>query len=450
MATIYYARVGEDWRKEAKYDFLAEKRCVSGVDWHVLNPDARHTWLTGDLESDFEDFMPMGARTTKGEENSETIFRTFSLGVSTNRDSVVYDFNRKALEDRGRQFSDDYNAEVARYQQKGRPVNIDDFVDYSKVKWSSTLKERLRRGTLAQFREENIRVSSYRPFTKMHLYYDSVLTDRPALFRYILPNVETENENRIIWLKVGASWPMFAIVVNALPNLLPEGGSQCFPYYTYDENGENRRENITDWALAQFREHYLAPSPPHPLSPSPASPLTKWDIFHYIYALLHHPDYRETYAANLKRDLPRIPFAPEFWPFVFAGQKLAELHVHYEDQPQYPLQWIESPDAPLSYCVEKLRLSPDKTQIVVNDFLTLAGIPPEAFEYRLGNRSALDWIIDRYRVTKDERSGIINDPNRAADPQYIVRLIGQVVTVSVETVKIVKGLPGLKLKESQG
>lgn len=243
---------------------------------------------------------------------------------------------------------------------------------------------------------------------------------------------------------------MFAIVVNALPNLLPEGGSQCFPYYTYDENGENRRENITDWALAQFREHYLAPSPPHPLSPSPASPLTKWDIFHYIYALLHHPDYRETYAANLKRDLPRIPFAPEFWPFVFAGQKLAELHVHYEDQPQYPLQWIESPDAPLSYCVEKLRLSPDKTQIVVNDFLTLAGIPPEAFEYRLGNRSALDWIIDRYRVTKDERSGIINDPNRAADPQYIVRLIGQVVTVSVETVKIVKGLPGLKLKESQG
>jgi predicted helicase len=230
---------------------------------------------------------------------------------------------------------------------------------------------------------------------------------------------------------------MFALMVDCIPDVLPQGGSQCFPFYTYDEDGSARRENITDWALTQFRAQYADET------------ITKWDIFHYVYALLHHPTYRKTYAANLKRDLPHIPFAPEFWPFVEAGRRLAELHVTYEEQPQYPLQWIESDTAPLSYRVEKMRLSSDKTQLIYNDFLTLAGIPPEAFDYRLGNRSALDWIIDRYRVTTDERSGIVNDPNRADDPQYIVRLIGQVITVSVETVKIVNGLPGLVRQASR-
>ena len=171
--------------------------------------------------------------------------------------------------------------------------------------------------------------------------------------------------------------------------------------------------------------------------------ISKWDIFHYVYALLHHPQYREKYAANLKRELPRIPFAPDFRGFAKAGAKLADLHVNYEKQPEYPLQRLENKDAPLNWRVEKMKLSKDKTQLVYNDFLTLGGIPPEVFEYRLGNRSALDWIIDQYQVSTDKRSGIVNDPNRADDPEYIVRLIGQVITVSLETVKIVKALPPL-------
>ena len=138
-----------------------------------------------------------------------------------------------------------------------------------------------------------------------------------------------------------------------------------------------------------------------------------------------------------------IPFAPAFWPFVEAGRRLAELHVGYEDQPEYPLTWIENDDAPLNYRVEKMRLSRDKTRLTYNDFLALDGIPPQAFDYRLGNRAALEWIIDRYRVTTDKRSGIVNDPNRLDDPQVIVRLIGKVITVSVETMKIVGGLPDL-------
>jgi predicted helicase len=184
--------------------------------------------------------------------------------------------------------------------------------------------------------------------------------------------------------------------------------------------------------LAQFQEHYQDKS------------INKLNIFHYVYGILHHPGYREKYASNLKRELPRIPFAPAFWDFANAGAKLAELHVNYEKVPEYKLKLMESKEEALDWHVKKMKLSADKTQIIYNDFLTLAGIPPEVFEYRLGNRSALDWIIDQYQVSTDKRSGITNDPNRADDPQYIVRLIGQVITVSLETMKVVKSLPAFE------
>ncbi len=209
----------------------------------------------------------------------------------------------------------------------------------------------------------------------------------------------------------------------------------AFPFYTYDEDGGNRRENITDWALARFRAHYGDDT------------ISKWDIFHYVYGLLHHPGYRERYQANLKRELPRIPFAPDFRAFAAAGARLARIHVGYEDQPEYPLAQVETPDMPLDWRVEKMRLSKDKTQLRYNSFLTLDGIPSEVFNYRLGNRSALEWVIDQYRVKTDKRSGIVNDPNRGDDPQYIVRLIGKVITVSLETVEIVAELPEFGVEE---
>jgi len=207
---------------------------------------------------------------------------------------------------------------------------------------------------------------------------------------------------------------------------------QCFPFYIYSEDGNNRQENITDWALSQFQDHYRDNN------------VSKWDIFHYVYAVLHHPQYREKYAANLKRELPRILFAPSFWEFVEAGKQLAELHVSYEGQPEFPLKWLENKDAKVNYRVERMTLSKDKTQIVYNDFLTLSGIPPEVSEYRLGNRSALEWVIDQYQVSTDKRSGIVNDPNKLDDPQYIIRLIGKIVTVSLETMKIINSFPELQ------
>jgi predicted helicase len=213
--------------------------------------------------------------------------------------------------------------------------------------------------------------------------------------------------------------------------------AQCFPFYTYDEDGTNRQENITDWALDQYCTHYKSNS------------ITKWDIFHSTYALLHHPEYRTRYAANLKRELPRIPFPPDIQAFAAAGKRLMELHIDYEQQHEYPLEEIEQPGKPWTLRVEKMSLSKDKTELRYNEALTLRGIPPAAFDYRLGNRSALEWVIDQYRVSTDPRSGITNDPNREDDPNYILRLVKQVITVSLETVGIVNSLPSLNFKSQE-
>jgi predicted helicase len=432
-AKIYYARVDEFWRKEQKYIFLEETQHKNNIEWQEIQPDRKQTWLTEGMSDEFETFIQIGSKEAKSASSKEakSIFKTYSLGVSTNRDSVVYGFDKDKLSSRVKQFCDDYNAEVFRYQQKGKPIDIDSFLKYDRIKWSRNLKRDLKNQKALTFEETSIRVGLYRPFTKEHLYFADIIVDESGANIYYFPNTDSEEVNQLIWLKVGTEVPVFALVVNKIPNLLPQGGSQCFPFYTYDEDGTNRKENITDWALDEFRNHYKD------------SAITKWDIFHYVYALLHHPTYRERYAANLKRELPRIPFAPDFPSFARAGERLAELHVDYEQQAEFPLEMIESAEASLDWRVERMRLSKDKTKIIYNDFLTLAGIPPLAFEYRLGNRSALEWVIDQYQVTTDKRSGITNDPNREDDPQYIVRLVGQVITVSLETVEIVRSLPEL-------
>ena len=217
----------------------------------------------------------------------------------------------------------------------------------------------------------------------------------------------------------------------------PGCSTQCFPFYIYDEDGSNRRENITDWALEEFRKHYNDPS------------ITKWDIFHYTYALLHSPEYRERYAANLKRELPRIPYAPDFRAFATAGKGADRAACQLRAAARVPAgAHRESQSQGLTYRVEKMRLGRDKSSLIYNDFLTLSGIPPETYEYRLGNRSALEWVIDQYQVSTDKRSGITNDPNREDDPEYILRLIGQVIYVSLETVKIVNALPTLGVSPS--
>ena len=438
QAEMFYARVDEFWRKEDKYRYLDSKRHYRNIEWKPITPDQRYTWMTEGLHAEFETFTPMGTKEAKAAKGEavDVIFKTYSLGVSTNRDAWVYNFNRNTLAENMNGMIDTYNEQTFKWERQAvRGTNVDDFVGYddTKIKWSYMLKQKLKMGRTTAFSDEKVRKSQYRPFTKSNLYFDRVMNDAVAMFPSIFPTPETEAENRVICVAgIGDRKGFGCLTTNGIPSLdLAFEKNQCFPFYTYDEDGSNRRENITDWALAQFRAHYRDEA------------ITKWDIFHYIYGLLHHPTYRERYGANLKRDLPRLPYTPDFWGFAKAGQRLGEIHLGYEDVDEYLLCKTETPGKPLDWRVEKMRLSKDKTQIVYNDFLTLDGIPAKAFDYRLGNRSAVEWVIDQYRVKTDKRSGIVNDPNREDNPQYIIKLIGKVIAVSLETVEIVEGLPGL-------
>ena len=259
----------------------------------------------------------------------------------------------------------------------------------------------------------------------------------------IFPTPASEAENRTIVVsdvayRAGYSTYM-ANCITDLHLLAGVDAYQCFPFYTYAEDGTARRENITDWALGQFQAAYGAQ-------------VTKRDVFHYVYAMLHHPQYRERYAENLKRELPRIPLVgtagtPKaravFERFVAAGARLAELHVGYEQVAPYPLRQVTTNAAGFTWNVTKMQLSRDRDAVVVNEHLRLEGVPAVAFNYRLGNRSALEWVIDQFQVTTDKRSQITTDPNRVDDPQYIATLVPRVVTVSVETMAIIAGLPEL-------
>ena len=431
---IYYSDV--DWRatRREKFNLIENARTFNRMQWQELKPDKNNTWLTEGMRSEFENFIPMGSKAARRgkDEAIEVIFKHYSNGIKTNRDAWTYNFNRNALTENIQRTIEYYNEQVFRWK---RPeylnTNVDDFVVYddAKISWSRDLKLKLKREKSTEYAEHKVRNSLYRPFTKSILFFDQVMVDIRGSFPSIFPTSETETENRVICLTaVGNKKPFHCLMTKQLTDFHLTGDSQCFSFYTYHEDETNRRENITGGALQAFRSQYQDES------------ISKWDVFHYVYAVLHHPSYCEIYQENLKRELPRIPFLPDFWGFVKTGRRLGEIHVSYEDQPEYHLDFIETPGKSLNWCVEKMRLSKDKTCIRYNDFLTLAGIPPEALNYRLGNRSALDWVIDQYRVKTDKRSGITNDPNRANDEKYIVKLIGKVITVSLETVKLVKGL----------
>lgn len=438
---IFYSSV--DWKttQEEKFSLIKKANQIYALPCNEIKPDAKNTWLTEGLQQDFHSFLPISNKEAKQAKtiNTNTIFKTYGMGINTARNSWAYNFNQSSLTLNIKHSIEAYNEQVFKWIRRSDKPKVDDFVlnDDKKISWSESLKNYLKRGIPINYSDSCIRQALYRPFTSTFLYFESHLNERRYQFPIIFPSVNTEKENLGICMNTRSEKPFTCLTTNRIADLVATGGfgspTQCFPFYTYNEDGTNRRENITDWALEQFRTHYKDSS------------ITKWDIFYYVYGVLHHKGYREKYAANLKRELPRIPFAPDFRAFAKAGEALADLHINYEKQVEYPLEKVENQKEALDWRVEKMKLSKDKTAIIYNNFLTLANIPEEVFKYRLGNRSALDWIIDQYQVTTDKRSGIVNDPNREDDPEYIVRLIGQIVTVSLETVKIVNSLPELEV-----
>ena len=450
---IVYNDETELLSKAETFDFLKKHKSVGNITtWQVIRPDEKHRWLTKGFHDDFGDLIPMGTKEAKEEKGTaktteDVIFKNFSLGVSTNRDVWVYNFNQDVLRNNVKRMLETYTAEVDRWKRQRPPKpEVDDFLlsDPTRIKWSRDLKEKkLQYGKITEYADHKIRSALYRPFTKTNLFLDKILIDSPGQFPLIFPTTEAETENQVICVAgIGDRKGFGCLAANRISSLdLAFEKVQCFPFYTYNEDGTNRCENITDWALEEFRTYYED------------NTVTKWDIFYYNYGILHHPDYRNKYEKDLKHSLPHIllvSLASDFWAFTNAGKQLADLHVNYESIPKYAgLTLKETPNMPLDWRVEKMTLSKDKTRIQYNDFLTLENIPVEAHDYRLGKRSALEWIVDQYRFKEDKdtkkRKGsyIINDPNREEDPQYIVDLIARVITVSLETVKIIKNLPAL-------
>lgn len=430
-SSVRYSRMDEFWTRKQKYHQLQNWSKASSINFSEVDDRGSNIWLTEGLADDWEMLIPLGSKEAKAG-RAEAVFSTVSNGVKTNRDIWAYNFTKDALISHMRTHISEYNSWIGRLNAAGSVANLDAFieVDDTKMSWSRDLKLDLKRGRMCRFDESCVRTSLYRPFTVEHLYFDRIMNEEVYVFPKIFPL--PASENAVICVSgVGSSKPFQTLVSNTIPCLDMLEKTQCFPLHIYNEDGSNRRDNITDWGLQQFHQHYQAPS------------ITKLDVFHYVYGILHDPAYREKYAANLRRELPRIPFAADFWKVAGVGKKLMDMHVHYEQQPEYPLTEVWSDGKPKDYKVVKMkRDKKDPTKLIYNESLTLFGIPANVDDYKLGNRSALDWIVDQYQVSVDKRSGIKNDPNRADDPTYIVRLIKKVVTVSVETVKLVTELKG--------
>jgi predicted helicase len=427
QATLYQWRAGEYWRREEKYRFLDEAVSIGGVEWKTLAPSKDHTWITDGLRDEYSTLVPLVAHRVSGSNEPESVFASSSNGVQSNNDAYVYGFDFDKTRTRARAMVAEYNTELAKSAvASAKGMRHEPAVDERLLKWVRKSKRYLARGERASFEEKRIVRAAYRPFAAQWLFFDPMFNE--DLYR--LPATYTKNPNTIsiVVSDAGSEKPFMSLAVSGVPDRhLVGAGSTARVLPRETATGDN----ITNWALSKYREMYSDER------------ISKTDIFNYVYGVLHSTEYRARYAANLKRELPRIPFTRDFWAFANAGSALVRLHTECEKQSEFPLRRVETPGEQLNWKVAKMRVSKDQAGILYNDFLTLVGVPREVFEYKLGNRSALEWVVDQYQVSTDRRSGITNDPNRPDDPQYIVRLIGQVVSVSLETMKIVKTLPSI-------
>ena len=428
---IFFKRL--TWDDFIKNNYLSDPQLLfRHKNWREIIADKHHTWLTEGLQKDFESLLPIGTKISKsGKENS--IFRLYGRGVATARDAWMYNFSQDNLSRNIEEMIRVYNKQVQTWGNLPSKPDVNEYLgkEITRIPWSDSLKSYLQRQILVKFKSGNIRNALYRPFVRKYLYFDQYLIDRWYQIPHMLPTPMSEGENRIICVSSPGSKHFSFFISNLIPDLnLFAGASpiQCFPLYIFDNDGKNKRDNITDWALERFCKHYMD------------FRITKYDIFHYIYAVLHHPVYIRKYTANLRQQLPRIPMISDFYKLSVAGANLARLHLFYEGQEEYPLRknfkLNENPD----WKIEKMSFTKDRRSIIINESLTLSNIPYKVFDYMIGTRSALEWIIEQYRLRNVVYAGGEDNPNRSVDPAYIIRLIGQVTTISIESQKIINSI----------
>lgn len=457
---IHYFDVGDYVSREEKLQKIRNVGSVSGLNWRLVTPNEQADWINV-RDPAFAKFMAM----THGAGRGIGLFSEWSNGLLTARDAWAYNFSKPAVAKSIRSLILAYNNEVARYQRlvAGKPKDewpdpervVDK--DPKKISWSSSLLPNVARGRKANFNAQMIVPALYRPYQKEWLYFDALMNHRVAQWPKLFPHAGAENLI-IVTTAIGARREFSALITNSIPNYHLQDTGQCFPLYCFDEApqddlfgkaGEDRfvrRDAITDDAIRAYRKTYADDG------------IGKEDLFYYVYGLFHSPEYKTRFEADLKKQLPRTPFATDFWAFSKAGRELARWHLNYETVDPWPLQAtgeLDLGDA-THYRVQKMvwaknrvdgRLTDDKTTLIYNSRITLGGVPPEALEYVVNGKPAIEWVMERYQVTTDKDSGITNDPNDWAkehdDPKYILNLVKRIITVSIETMKIVKSLPPL-------
>ena len=438
QATLHYHDIGDYLSREQKFESIQGFGDYSAIPWKILVPDKHGDWLNH-RTLDYERFLPMGDKTSKGKPDTKALFTLFSNGVKTNRDTWCYNYGKSSLtssvERLIHQYSSDLITGVKTYDDK-------------KIKWSSRLDSLYSRSQQLTLRSQNVRTSLYRPFGRQLLYFDSNLNDRPGQMPKFFPT--SQHKNLVITISALSGSKFMPLITDVTCDFHSNGDAQCFPLYWYEERNADapmldlgmeadagdyiRHDGISNFGLKQFRTAYGDPK------------IGKEDIFYYVYGLLHSTEYRTRFENDLKKELPRIPFAKDFRAFSKAGRKLAELHLNYETIDPWPVK----EESHGNFRVTKIRFPKKgiRHTIIYNDSCTLSEIPEEAYEYIVNGKSAIEWVMERYAVTTDKDSGITNDPNDWCDeqgnPRYIIDLVKRIVRVSMETMEIVKTLPPLK------
>ena len=447
---ILYRDVGDYLRREDKLAILREAGSIAGIDnWSQITPDQHHDWISQRDEA-FQALYPIASKSAKAGRTDEAIFGLYSRGLATSRDVYIYNYSREVCATNALAMIENYQDALDEVRQTEiNSLDLDEIVSRysSRVRWDRELKNNLRRRKAVAYSQNNIWTTQYRPFVKQDCYVEYILVNNKYKMNHIFPT--SDSENRAICVPgVGSVKPFSVLVVDSMPDLHFVAFGQCLPRYRFELRDEQQPEllddlhalqridNITDTALRAFRAHYAD------------NTISRDDIFDYVYGVLHAPRYRERFANDLAKTLPRVPMAPDFRAFAQAGQLLAAFHLGYETCEEYPLTVLFTQDGdprPEHYRISQraMRFADDgRTELIVNDHIRLAGIPSEAHGYEVNGRTPLEWFLDRYRITRDKESGIVNDPNGwFDDPRDLIAAIRRIVHVSVETVRIVDSLP---------
>lgn len=470
---IHFHDIGDYLSQAEKLKKISEYASIEGIKnadgWKTIVPDEHGDWL-GQRDDGFAEFIVLGDK--RG--GSGKLFENFSLGVATGRDAWCYNGSKECLTANMERMIAFYNQEVERFNvahadvdKVAREAIAETFINFDRtqISWERGLKNNLIKNRTLQFERGNVVKSIYRPFTKQWLYFDRQFNAMIYQLPRIFPNAAAKN--LLICVSGVGARNFSALITDTLPCLDNIEKGQCFPLYLYSdakddisekasqtqsmfelspvlgEPGLQRRDALTDVGLNHFRTAYTTEK------------IDKEDIFYYVYGLLHSIEYRDKYADNLSKELARIPCvktAADFWAFSKAGRALAELHLNYETVAMYPATVTGASENDEDYRVQKMKYGAKKdlTTLHYNNKITVTGIPLEAYDYVVNGKAALDWVVERQCVSTHKDSGIVNDANDWAidtmnNPRYPLELFLRVITVSLETMRIVRALPPLDI-----